>query len=177
MKVKSVKFTGEIAPTYDIEVPDVHHYVVGGLVTHNSATISNATNGVEPIRSLVTEKSNKNTSFLAVAPEANKLKNQYDYLWNMTPDHFDGYLKNMAIFQKFVCQSISTNTSYNPEHFFDEKIPLQVLMNHFILSAKLGIKTLYYANTKGMEEQKDEASLPAADDPAESESDCDACKI
>ena len=118
------------------------------MPSESSSVLSNATNGVEPIRSLVTEKSNKNSSFVQVAPEANRLKNQYDYLWNMRPEYYDGYIKNMAIFQKFVCQSISTNTSYNPEHFADDKISLQVLMNHFILAAKLGIKTLYYANTK-----------------------------
>jgi len=146
------------------------------MPSESSSIMSNATNGIEPIRSLVTEKSNKNTSFVQVAPEAAKLKNQYDYLWDMHPEHFDGYIKNMAIFQKFVCQSISANTSYNPDHFTDDKISLQALMNHFILAAKLGIKTLYYANTKGLEEAKDEPvpeSVEVEEDPA----DCDACKI
>jgi len=146
------------------------------MPSESSSIMSNATNGIEPIRSLVTEKSNKNTSFVQVAPDASRLRNQYDYLWDMRPDHFDGYLKNMAIFQKFVCQSISTNTSYNPEHFSDDKISLQALMNHFILAAKLGIKTLYYANTKGLEEAKDEP-LKEESEVEEDLADCDACKI
>lgn len=148
------------------------------MPSESSSVLSNATNGIEPIRSLVTEKSNKNGSFVQVAPEAHRLKNSYDYLWNMRPDYYDGYIKNMAIFQKFVCQSISTNTSYNPEHFADEKISLQALMNHFILAAKLGIKTLYYANTKGLEAAP-ELSEPQAPSASESQSaeDCDACKI
>ena len=147
------------------------------MPSESSSIMSNATNGIEPIRSLVTEKSNKNTSFVQVAPEANKLRNQYDYLWDMRPEHFDGYLKNMAIFQKFVCQSISTNTSYNPDHFNDDKISLQVLMNHFILAAKLGIKTLYYANTKGLEEIKDDSKTEQSEEQIEDPLDCDACKI
>jgi ribonucleoside-diphosphate reductase alpha chain len=149
------------------------------MPSESSSVLSNATNGVEPIRSLVTEKSNKNSSFVQVAPEANRLKNQYDYLWNMRPEYYDGYIKNMAIFQKFVCQSISTNTSYNPEHFADDKISLQVLMNHFILAAKLGIKTLYYANTKGLEEAQDhpDPSPASAENEEISAADCDACKI
>lgn len=146
------------------------------MPSESSSVMSNATNGVEPIRSLVTEKSNKNTNFIQVAPDAVKLRNQYDYLWNMRPEHFDGYIKNMAIFQKFVCQSISTNTSYNPEHFADEKISLQALMNHFILAAKLGIKTLYYANTKGLEETKEEG-LTEPEQIDTEEFDCDSCKI
>jgi len=148
------------------------------MPSESSSVMSNATNGVEPIRSLVTEKSNKNINFVQVAPEASKLRNQYDYLWNMHPEHFDGYIKNMAIFQKFVCQSISTNTSYNPEHFADEKISLQVLMNHFILAAKMGIKTLYYANTKGLEEITDEQHQPNTESQDQDDiNDCDACKI
>jgi ribonucleoside-diphosphate reductase alpha chain len=148
------------------------------MPSESSSVMSNATNGVEPIRSLVTEKSNKNTSFVQVAPEATKLRNQYDYLWDMRPEHFDGYLKNMAIFQKFVCQSISTNTSYNPEHFVDDKISLQVLMNHFILAAKLGIKTLYYANTKGIDESSNEQEQFNSDEQESDDvNDCDACKI
>lgn len=149
------------------------------MPSESSSIMSNATNGVEPIRNLVTEKSNKNTSFVQVAPEASRLKNQYDYLWDMRPDHFDGYLKNMAVFQKFVCQSISTNTSYNPDHFADDKISLQTLMNHFILAAKLGIKTLYYANTKGLDEAKDipEKDIDELEEIEQALEDCDACKI
>lgn len=146
------------------------------MPSESSSIMSNATNGIEPIRSLVTEKSNKNTSFVQVAPDASRLRNQYDYLWDMRPEYFEGYLKNMAIFQKFVCQSISSNTSYNPEHFADDKISLQALMNHFILAAKLGIKTLYYANTKGLEEAKDEP-FKESSEVEEELADCDACKI
>lgn len=146
------------------------------MPSESSSIMSNATNGIEPIRSLVTEKSNKNTSFVQVAPDAGRLRNQYDYLWDMRPEYFEGYLKNMAIFQKFVCQSISSNTSYNPEHFADDKISLQALMNHFILAAKLGIKTLYYANTKGLEEAKDEP-LKDSSEVDDELADCDACKI
>lgn len=148
------------------------------MPSESSSIMSNATNGIEPIRSLVTEKSNKNTSFVQVAPDALKLRNQYDYLWDMRPEQYDGYLKNMAVFQKFVCQSISTNTSYNPDHFVDDKISLQALMNHFILAAKLGIKTLYYANTKGLEEAKDDSVKETAEEQSDDNlADCDACKI
>ena len=50
-------------------------------------------------------------------------------------------------------------------------------MNHFILAAKLGIKTLYYANTKGLEEAKDIEPESTQQDPAADEFDCDSCKI
>lgn len=122
------------------------------MPSESSSTVSNATNGVEPIRSIYTTKFNKNNTFLQVAPASDKVK--YDMLWDMTPKHFEGYIKNMAVFQKFVCQSISTNFSYNPEHFPEDKISMATLINHTTLAAKLGLKTRYYMNTKGLESDK-----------------------
>ncbi len=124
------------------------------MPSESSSTVSNATNGVEPIRSLITTKFNKKNTIVQVAPEANKLKNEYDYLWEMTPKHYEGYIKNMAIFQKFVCQSISTNLAYNPNHFSDGMIDLATLINHMTLMAKLGLKTRYYVNTAGLDVDK-----------------------
>ena len=67
----------------------------------------------------------------------------------------DGYLNIMAIIQKFMDQSISTNTSYNPQHFEDREVPATTLIGDLLRSYQLGIKTLYYQNTydgKGDEE-------------------------
>ena len=134
------------------------------MPSESSSVVSNATSGVEPVRALVADKGNKKISFKQVVPEIGKLKNQYDMLWEMTPTHFEGYIKCMAVWQKFVCQSISTNTSYNPEHFPEGKISMDTLLKHFLLTVKYGIKTLYYQNVMGdngeggkKEEQQDEA--------------------
>lgn len=164
-KIIKIQINKELQPTYDLNVPKNHHYVIDGdIISHNSSLVSNATNGIEPIRSLVVKKSNKKTSFTQIVPEANKLKNQYHYLWDMNPETFNGYLKNAAILQKFVCQSISTNLSYNPEHFTDNRIPLEVLINHFILMAKIGLKTRYYLNVKGEKDHSDVTDLLNEDD-------------
>ncbi len=122
------------------------------MPSESSSAVSNATNGVEPIRSHFTTKLNKNKTFVVAAPNFDKVK--YDMLWDMTPEHFNGYIKNLAVFQKFVCQAISTNFSYNPNHFEDGKISLATLINHTLLAAKLGLKTRYYVNTKGIETDK-----------------------
>jgi ribonucleoside-diphosphate reductase alpha chain len=125
------------------------------MPSESSSVVSNATNGIEPLRQLVTRKGNKKVTMVQVAPDAVKLKSKYDYLWDMTAKDYDGYIKNVAIFQKFTCQSISTNFSYNRDHYRsedptkDRKIPLEVLMNHTFLAAKYGVKTRYYVNTKG----------------------------
>lgn len=138
----------------DIKEHGVYNSTLLALMpAESSAVVSNSTNGIEPIRNLITKKKNKNISMTQLAPEANKLKNQYDFLWDLTPNKFEGYLNNMGIFQKFVCQSISTNTAYNPEHFENNKIPMETILKHFLLTIKNGTKTLYYANTKDKEDE------------------------
>jgi ribonucleoside-diphosphate reductase alpha chain len=119
------------------------------MPSESSSTILNATSGVDPVRSLITSKKNKRISFRQVVPEPVKLKNQYDMLWDMTPDRLDGYIKVMAVLQKHCCQSISTNFSYNPDHYPDGKVEITAVMNHTFTATKYGLKTRYYVNTKG----------------------------
>jgi ribonucleoside-diphosphate reductase alpha chain len=53
----------------------------------------------------------------------------------------------MAVLQKYIDQGISVNTSYNPIHYEDEKIPMSVMLQHLIMFYKFGGKQLYYFNT------------------------------
>jgi len=114
------------------------------MPAETSAKIMNATNGVEPIRSLVTVKGNKSNVSKQVVPEINRLKNKYDPLWEMQT--MEGIIKSMATIQKFVDQSISTNLSYNPAHWPNNEIPMSVMLRDLLLCNKYGIKTLYYSN-------------------------------
>lgn len=156
----------------DIEKYGVYNSTLLALMpSESSSVVSNATNGVEPIRSHFTTKFNKNKTFIVAAPAFDKVR--YDMLWDMTPEHFNGYIKNLAIFQKFICQAISTNFSYNPAHFENDKISLATLINHTLLAAKLGLKTRYYINTKGIDTGKDDVLLDDNNDGCSS----GACKI
>lgn len=145
------------------------------MPSESSSVVSNATNGIEPLRSLVTRKGNKKVTMVQVAPDSVKLKNKYDYLWDMTAKDYDGYLKNVAVFQKFTCQSISTNFSYNPDHYrnpdptLDRKIPLEVLLNHTFLCAKYGVKTRYYINVKGEKDNTDDEKPTHGEEAEESQ--------
>ena len=53
----------------------------------------------------------------------------------------------MAVLQKYIDQGISVNTSYNPEFFEEEKIPMSILLQHLVMFYKYGGKQLYYFNT------------------------------
>jgi len=142
------------------------------MPAETSAQISNSTNGIEPPRSLVSIKQSKDGVLKQVVPEIHRLKNKYELLWDQKSP--EGYLKIMAVLQKFIDQSISTNTSYNPKFYEDEKIPMSEMLKHVLMCYKYGIKTLYYFNTNdgaGEIEVKDLA--PGAVD----EEDCESCKI
>ena len=115
------------------------------MPAETSAQISNATNGIEPPRSFVSVKGSKHGQLKQVVPEYRRLKNRYDLLW----DHKgpEGYIKLCGVLQKYIDQGISVNTSYNPQHYEDEKIPMSLMLQHLLMCYKYGLKQLYYFNT------------------------------
>lgn len=144
------------------------------MPAETSAQISNSTNGIEPPRSLVSVKQSKDGILKQVVPEFQRLKNKYDLLWDHKSP--DGYLKIMAVLQKFIDQGISVNTSYNPLHYQDEKIPLSVLIRDILNFYKYGGKQLYYNNTyDGAGEVEDKITTPLSS--TDSQDDCESCKI
>ena len=152
------------------------------MPAETSAQISNSTNGIEPPRSLISVKQSKDGVLKQVVPQIGRLKNKYDLLWDQKSP--EGYLKIMAVLQKFIDQGISVNTSYNPLHYDEEKIPLSLMMQHMLMFYKYGGKQLYYNNTyDGAGEITDDRD-PPVEEIEEGEAcdwrnpdDCDACKI
>lgn len=116
------------------------------MPAETSAQISNATNGIEPPRGYVSVKQSKDGVMKQVVPDFEDLKDSYELLWDI-PDN-KGYLELVAIMQKFVDQTISANTNYDPSKFEDGKLPLQKMIQDILTTYKLGIKTLYYHNTR-----------------------------
>ena len=149
------------------------------MPAETSAQISNATNGIEPPRSYVSIKGSKHGQLKQVVPEYRKLKNKYELLWDQTSP--EGYLKLCAVLQKYIDQGISVNTSYNPQHYDDEKIPMSEMLQHLIMCYKYGLKQLYYFNTfDGQGEinvDKMTADIKLEDQAAQSQEDCDSCVI
>jgi ribonucleoside-diphosphate reductase alpha chain len=142
------------------------------MPAETSAQISNSTNGIEPPRALVSIKQSKDGVLKQVVPNIQKLKNKYELLWDQKSP--EGYLKIMAVLQKFIDQAISVNTSYNPAHYEDGKIPMSEMLKHVLMHYKYGGKTLYYFNTNdGAGEIEDKDLAPGIVDDAE----CDSCKI
>ena len=147
------------------------------MPAETSAQISNSTNGIEPPRSLVSVKQSKHGVLKQVVPGIHKLKSKYELLWDQKSP--EGYLKIMAVLQKYIDQGISVNTSYNPVHFEDEKIPMSVMLQHLIMFYKYGGKQLYYFNTFDGQGELDINALN--DEPLEpgliDDEDCEGCTI
>jgi len=141
------------------------------MPAETSAQISNSTNGIEPPRALVSIKQSKDGVLKQVVPDIKKLKNKYELLWDQKSP--EGYLKIMAVLQKFVDQAISVNTSYNPAHYPDGKIPLSEMIGHLLMHYKLGGKTLYYFNTNDQSGEIEDSLSPGKVDDEQ----CDSCTI
>ena len=148
------------------------------MPAETSAQISNSTNGIEPPRSYVSIKQSKHGVLKQVVPGYPYYKNKYDLLWEQKSPQ--GYLKIMAVLQKYIDQGISVNTSYNPEHYEDEKVPMSVLIQDILLFYKYGGKQLYYNNTYDGQGEIDIHKEDVQDDLAITEiddEDCESCKI
>jgi ribonucleoside-diphosphate reductase alpha chain len=151
------------------------------MPSETSAQIANATNGIEPPRSLISVKQSKHGVLKQVVPEFKKLKNKYDLLWDQRSP--EGYLKIMAVLQKYIDQGISVNTSYNPTFYEDEKIPLSVMLQHLLMFYKLGGKQLYYFNTYDGQGELDvdkmtaERAEPLPEVNGHYDEDCESCTI
>ena len=144
------------------------------MPAETSAQISNSTNGIEPVRALVSIKQSKDGVLKQVVPEVRRLKNKYDLLWDQRSP--EGYLKICAVLQKFIDQGISVNTSYNPKHYEDEQIPLSVLIRHVVDFYKYGGKQLYYFNTFDGAGELD-VKLPELEQSMQDDEQCESCTI
>lgn len=116
------------------------------MPSETSSQISNATNGIEPPRGFVSIKASKDGILKQVVPDYINLKENYELLWNI--DSNDGYLQLVGIMQKFIDQAISANTNYDPNLQPNGKVPMKLLLKDLLTAYKLGLKTLYYHNTR-----------------------------
>ncbi|MEM0911077.1 MAG: class 1a ribonucleoside-diphosphate reductase subunit alpha [Pseudomonadota bacterium] len=169
----------------DIKTHGLRNSTLSALMpSETSSQISNATNGIEPPRGHISVKTSKDGVLKQVVPEYQRLKDQYELLWDIPSN--DGYLQLVAIMQKFIDQTISANTSYDPSKFEGNKVPMKLLLKDLLTTYKLGIKTLYYHNTRdGAAEQSAAEAKSSQSEPlpqteiVQDDDDCagGACKI
>jgi ribonucleoside-diphosphate reductase alpha chain len=133
-----------------------HSTLTAIMPCESSSVIQNSTNGIEPVRNLVSYKKAKNGILKQLVPNYASRKNYYSLAWDMKDNK--AILNISAVLQKFVDMSISINLYYNYSHFPDGNIPLSVLIKDQIYGFKYGIKNFYYCNTPDGDGQTEKSS-------------------
>lgn len=133
-----------------------------GMPGESSSQTINATSGFDAVRSLVTTKQSQDNVSSQVVPEIRRLKNEYELLWDI--QSMDGTVQIIATMTKWMDQSISMNTSYNPAHYEGNEVPESVVTKDILNAYKYGVKTHYYLN-----------ALAVSNEGAEEE--CEACSV
>jgi ribonucleoside-diphosphate reductase alpha chain len=159
-----------------------HSTLSAQMPSESSSVVSNATNGIEPPRDYLSIKKSKKGPLKQVVPSYSTLKNHYTLLWDMKNN--DGYIRIVAVMQKFFDQAISGNWSYNPENYPDNEVPVSVMAQDFLTTYKYGWKTSYYQNTHDMkndetEEDRDKSAVEnlLSDLEHAEEGECESCAV
>lgn len=144
MKVKSIRVTEDRCVTMDINVEDVHHYILeNGLVSHNSSISGATTNGVYPVRKLYLNKTNETLSLNYVVPDSTRLKNKYEFATDIKTESM---IKVYCVLQKWTDQAISADLWRKVVG--EEKVTTSEMLSGYIMRHKYGLKQRYYQNSE-----------------------------
>ena len=135
----------------------IRHSVVGAnMPAESSSVIWNISNGLEPIRDVIVEKTSGTNSITQVAKYAQKHSKFYQTPWEHDWSNIE-FLKILSIIQKFTDQGSSINVYSSGNHYEDGKIKLQDAINEIIMMHKLGHKSMYYRNIDDGSGEEDES--------------------
>lgn len=156
----------------DLKLFGIRNSTLSALMPcESSSQVSNSTNGIEPPRGPVSVKESKEGSFNQVVPNIEHNIDLYDYTWKLAKKGNKPYLTQVAIMLKWVCQSASANTYYDPQIFPKGKVPMSVMIDDLLYFWYFGGKNFYYHNTRDGSGTDDyEIETPKEDD-------CAACKL
>ena len=111
----------------------------------SSSVIQNSTNGVEPVRSLITYKTSKMGKLPVLVPGIGKYESNYDFAFNLKDN--TGIININAVIQKYIDMAISTNIYYNYNHYENNVLPDAKVMKELMYAYSMGLISLYYNNT------------------------------
>lgn len=145
----------------------------------SSSLVSNTTNSLYPVRDTMIFKQSQKGNVLFIVPDYDKLKDKYQIAWDVP--HKD-MAECYGIFTKFMDQGISCDEWVDYTKAEDGKLSYRQELMFILLCAKLGVKSLYYMNSRTkssstMADDDAELDIPDEDIPEmEDESGCEACK-
>lgn len=156
----------------DLKLFGIRNSTLSALMPcESSSQVSNSTNGIEPPRGPVSVKESKEGSFNQAVPNIEHNIDLYDYTWKLAKKGNKPYLTQVAIMLKWVCQSASANTYYDPQIFPKGKVPMSIMIDDLLYFWYFGGKNFYYHNTRDGSGTDDyEIETPKAED-------CSSCKL
>ena len=120
-----------------------HSTLTCQMPCESTAHLNNCTPGIYPAVNNINHKVDKTGSITYLVKDSDKLP--YQYLWGLSAKDL---LIVSGIMQKFIDQSISTNTHYDVNKYPNNLVPAKELLKDILFAYQIGIKTLYYHYTK-----------------------------
>jgi len=122
-----------------------HSTLSSCMPCESSSVIQSSTNGVEPVRSLITYKTSKMGKLPVLIPGIGKYEDNYELAFNFK-DNIN-ILNVNAVIQKYLDMAISTNIYYNYSHYPNHVLPDAKVMKEIMYAYSVGLISLYYNNT------------------------------
>ena len=133
-------------PTLDWESlrgkPRKHSVLVAHMPTESSSLLSNAPNGLYPVRRQIVNKRSRKGIVQYIC-------DSFDPSKHLTAWQVDNIIlsKYYGAVQDWTDQAISADFYFDPAKYPDGKKPMSELLKEWVAHAKLGNKTKYYLNT------------------------------
>lgn len=124
----------------------------------SSSVIQCSTNGIEPVRSLITYKTSKMGKLPVLVPGIGKYESYYQTAFSL--ENNTDLINLNAVIQKYIDMAISTNIYYNYSHYDNNVLPDAKVMKEIMYAYSMGLISLYYNNTDdGDKEQSMEKEM------------------
>lgn len=115
------------------------------MPAESSSIVQGSTNGMEPIRDLLTLKEAKVGIKKVLIPKYPKNKQYYVKAFDMKSN--ENLIKINGAAQRWVDMAISMNTYVNYKHYDSGVVPQSVVIKDIMTAYKYGLKTMYYLNS------------------------------
>lgn len=122
-----------------------HSTLTAVMPCESSSVIQSSTNGIEPVRSLITYKVSKMGKLPVLVPGIGKYDQNYELAFSLEDN--TGLININAVIQKYIDMAISTNLYYNYSHYTDHILPDSKVMKEIMYAYSMGLISLYYNNT------------------------------
>lgn len=154
-----------------IENGGIRNSVLTAIAPNESSSlVSSTTNSLYPIRDTILFKQSQRGNVLFIVPEYDKLKSYYQSAWDVpSKDIAEMY----GIFTKFMDQGISCDQWVDYTKSEDGKLSMREQIQFILTCAKLGVKSLYYMNSK----TKSSETMAQQDESNYEEPACESCSL